>query len=106
MANGSTKCGGYLLGSSLAAALLDGLFEHPAWCTPVVQMCRPIKLRHIRRVSLQPFSDDGRSRSALPPHRLPAGTGRRLLLLPGLSSSWDCAPSSGRVLPASVVGDG
>ena len=24
------------LASSLAAALLDGLFEHPAWCSPVV----------------------------------------------------------------------
>jgi hypothetical protein len=29
MANGHTKCGAYLLASSLAAALLDGLFEHP-----------------------------------------------------------------------------
>jgi hypothetical protein len=28
-ANGYTKCGPYLLASSLAAALLDGLFEHP-----------------------------------------------------------------------------
>jgi len=28
-ANGHTKCGAYLLASSLAAALLDGLFEHP-----------------------------------------------------------------------------
>ena len=28
-ANGHTKCGWYLLASSLAAALLDGLFEHP-----------------------------------------------------------------------------
>jgi hypothetical protein len=27
-ANGHTKCGWYLLASSLAAALLDGLFEH------------------------------------------------------------------------------
>jgi hypothetical protein len=24
------------LASSLAAALLDGLFEHPAWCVPVI----------------------------------------------------------------------
>jgi len=31
-ANGYTKCGPYLLASSLAAALLDGPFEHPAWC--------------------------------------------------------------------------
>ena len=31
-----TKCGLYLLSSSLAAALLNGLFEHPAWCTPVI----------------------------------------------------------------------
>ena len=30
-----TKCGLYLLASSLAAALLDGLFEHPAGWTPV-----------------------------------------------------------------------
>jgi hypothetical protein len=30
-ANGPTKCGGYLLRSSLAAALLDGLFEHLAY---------------------------------------------------------------------------
>ena len=29
-ANGFTKCGPYRLASSLAAALLDGLFEHPA----------------------------------------------------------------------------
>ena len=29
-ANGPTKCGGYLLRSSLAAALLDGSFERPA----------------------------------------------------------------------------
>jgi len=28
-ANGHTKCGWYLLASSLTAALLDGLFEHP-----------------------------------------------------------------------------
>ncbi len=28
-ANGHTKCGWYLLASSLAAALLDGIFEHP-----------------------------------------------------------------------------
>jgi hypothetical protein len=28
-ANGHTKCGRYLLASSLAAALLNGLFEHP-----------------------------------------------------------------------------
>ncbi len=28
--NGHTKCGTYLLASSLAAALLDRLFEHPA----------------------------------------------------------------------------
>ena len=27
---GRTKCGVYLLASSLAAALLDGIFEHPA----------------------------------------------------------------------------
>jgi hypothetical protein len=25
------------LASSLAAALLDELFEHPAWCAPVIQ---------------------------------------------------------------------
>ena len=29
-ANGHTQCGWYLLTSSLAAALLDSLFEHPA----------------------------------------------------------------------------
>jgi len=29
-ANGDTKCGPYLLTSSLAAALPDSLFEHPA----------------------------------------------------------------------------
>jgi hypothetical protein len=28
-ANGHTKCDWYLLASSLAAVLLDGLFEHP-----------------------------------------------------------------------------
>jgi hypothetical protein len=30
-----TKCGMYLLASSLAAALLHGLFEHPARCSSV-----------------------------------------------------------------------
>ena len=29
-ATAHTKCGMYLLASSLAAALLDGLFQHPA----------------------------------------------------------------------------
>ena len=29
-ADGYTKCGPYLLAASLAVALLDGLFEHPA----------------------------------------------------------------------------
>ena len=29
-ANGYTECGPYLLASSLVAALLNGLFEHPA----------------------------------------------------------------------------
>ena len=33
-ANGPTKCGPYLLASSLAAALLDGLFEHPEAIAP------------------------------------------------------------------------
>ncbi len=31
-----TKCGVYLLASSLAAALLEGLFAHPAWLFSVV----------------------------------------------------------------------
>ena len=35
-ANSHTKCGTYLLASLLAAALLDSLFEHPAWCAFVV----------------------------------------------------------------------
>jgi hypothetical protein len=34
--NGHTKCGTYLLASSLAAALLDGLFEHPAYEYPTI----------------------------------------------------------------------
>ena len=33
-ANGPTKCGPYLLASSLAVALLDGLFEHPGAIVP------------------------------------------------------------------------
>jgi hypothetical protein len=35
-ANGYTKCGPYLLASSLAAALLNGLFEHPAYEYPAI----------------------------------------------------------------------
>jgi hypothetical protein len=31
-----TKCGTYLLASSLAAALLNGIFEHPARGAPVI----------------------------------------------------------------------
>jgi len=38
-----TKCGTYLLASSLAAALLDGLFEHPARCSHLVQMREPVR---------------------------------------------------------------
>ena len=36
-ANGYTKCGPYLLAASLAAALLDGLFEHPG-CLSISSM--------------------------------------------------------------------
>ena len=36
-ANGHTKCGTYILASSLAAALLNGLFEHPMCEYPAVQ---------------------------------------------------------------------
>ena len=38
-----TKCGMYLLGPSLAAALLDGLFEHPASCETVG--CDAVRMR-------------------------------------------------------------
>jgi hypothetical protein len=31
------------LASSLAAALLDGLFEHPPWCFPIVLDVRTVK---------------------------------------------------------------
>jgi hypothetical protein len=37
-----TKCGMYLLASSLAAALLNGLFEQPAWSYAVVSDMRTI----------------------------------------------------------------
>jgi hypothetical protein len=32
------------LASSLAAALLDGLFEHPAWCSAVAQNVQAIEV--------------------------------------------------------------
>ena len=41
-----TKCGLYLLAYSLAAALLDGLFEHPAECSPVVREVGPFNFHH------------------------------------------------------------
>jgi hypothetical protein len=45
-ANGYTKCGPYLLASSLAAALLDGHFEHPA---RVWRQCHSVIFhRHVR----------------------------------------------------------
>ena len=53
------------LASSLAAALLDGLFEHPAGCTLVIQTCRPVKLQCAHRVFPQPASPD---RSSFPLH--------------------------------------
>jgi hypothetical protein len=34
--NGHTKCGAYLLASSLGAALPDELVEQPAWYFPVI----------------------------------------------------------------------
>jgi len=39
-ANGHTKCGRYLLASSLAAALLDSLFEHPVALLPSAPICK------------------------------------------------------------------
>jgi hypothetical protein len=39
-----TKCGRYLLASSLAAALLDGIFEHPARCSLVVPGMQAVKV--------------------------------------------------------------
>ena len=44
------------LASSLAAALLDGLFEHPAWCIPIVLACRAVKLRRAHRAFQAPAS--------------------------------------------------
>ena len=41
-ANSLTKCGPYLLASSLAAALLDDLFEYPVRGSPVVLNVRTI----------------------------------------------------------------
>jgi hypothetical protein len=41
--NGYTKCGPYLLASSLAAAALNGIFEHPARCAPIVLRLRAIE---------------------------------------------------------------
>jgi len=38
-----TKCGLYLLTSSLAAALLNGLYEHPAWHYPIVREMKLIE---------------------------------------------------------------
>ena len=66
---GLTKCGLYLLASSLAAALLaerrvlarrgwagetSGLFEHPASCAPVVPKHRPMKFWGAHRVLPRP----------------------------------------------------
>jgi hypothetical protein len=53
-ANGHTKCGSYLLASSLAAALLDSLFEHPRGILPWSQTCRPVKVRRAHKVFPQP----------------------------------------------------
>ena len=44
-ANGHTKCGRYLLASSLAAAWLDGFFEHPAQCFLLYKMCWPLNFQ-------------------------------------------------------------
>ena len=38
--NGHTKCGTYLLASSLAAALLDSLFEHPEVTLTAAPVCK------------------------------------------------------------------
>src|SRR5437868_2108673 len=72
-----TKCGTYLLASSLAAALPGtrrvsarqgwagekaGLFELPAWCVQVFQGCRPVKSQHAKRVYSQPARESWPSR--------------------------------------------
>ena len=38
------------LASSLAAALLDSLFEHPACWILLSRTCRPVKFRHAYKV--------------------------------------------------------
>ena len=42
------------LASSLAAALLDGLFEHPAWCTPVILGVQTSEIRRPHSFFPQP----------------------------------------------------
>jgi len=46
------KCGGYLLRSSLAAALLNSLFEHPARFSPVVS---DVKISDLARIIHEHF---------------------------------------------------
>jgi hypothetical protein len=48
--NGHTKCGLYLLASSLAAALLNGLFEHPVKISSVMPLCRVSTFWRVYRV--------------------------------------------------------
>ncbi len=44
LANGHTKCGWYLLASSLAAALMDSLFEHSAGDPALSTHLLPVEL--------------------------------------------------------------
>ena len=48
------------LASSLAAALLDGLFEHPAWCSPVILDVQTSEIRRPHSVFPQPARSNRR----------------------------------------------
>ena len=59
-ANGYTKCGRYLLATSLAAALLDGHFEHPARVVLLYQqnqsvLCVPSKNGEVFSIDTLPL---------------------------------------------------
>ena len=65
-----TKCGTYLLASSLAAALLDRLFEHPEVILASVQYGKFSHIFGINRVFPQPAKWRARPSSGLSKRRI------------------------------------
>jgi hypothetical protein len=76
-------------------------YEDRYWFVSFVWLNKINQINQINQTS-----DDAHDRSLPPLRRFPVEIPQSQPLLPDRALSWDSAPSSGRVPPVSVVGDG